>query len=326
MRDGEGSSERGTAAGRGERHAALARCLLPNGLEVAYQSSAEVGFFYRDIFEKQIYLKHGVTLRDGDCVFDVGANVGFFTLFAHLYCRGVKVYAFEPAPPLFRLLRHNVGLHGVDGRLFNCGVSDREGTASFTFYPHSSGMSSFHADEREEREALHSIMRNQLRQGVEGMEQVMRHVDDLLDERLKSETYECRLRRLSDVIREEGVERIDFLKVDVQKSELAVLRGIDEGDWPKIRQVVVEVHDIEGRLDEMRRLLEARGFAVAVEQDDHYENSTLYNLFARQPEAPAATAGGRLDAAALRQMQERVKRQGEAMNRRRPLLDRKKDG
>ena len=300
------------------------RCLLPNGMEMAYQSRAEVDFFYQDIFEKQIYLKQGVEIKDGDCVFDVGANVGFFTLFAHRRARNVRVYSFEPAPPLFAILSENAARHGVNAHLFNCGVSDRPGTARFTFYPNSSGMSSFYADEREEREALRAILRNQLQQGVAGMEQVMRHADDLLDERLKALAYECRLRTLSEVIREERVGVIDFLKVDVQKSELNVLRGIEEEDWPKIRQIVIEVHDLGGRLDEIRGLLEARGYAVAVEQDDHYEDSILYNLFARRVAAPAAAPGGPLGEDSLRQMQERARRQGEALSRRRQLTNQRK--
>ncbi|HEX8500621.1 MAG TPA: FkbM family methyltransferase [Pyrinomonadaceae bacterium] len=305
----------------GPRH-----CQLPNGMEVAYHSRAEVGFFYQDIFEKQIYIRHGVELKDGDCVFDVGANVGFFTLFAHRRARDVRVYAFEPAPPLFEALGENVARHGVNARLFNCGVSDRSGTAAFTFYPNSSGMSSFYADEREEREALRAIMRNQLRQGVGGMEQVMRHADDLLDERLKAFGYECRLRTLSEVIAEERVGVIDFLKVDVQKSELDVLRGVADEDWPKIRQIVVEVHDLGGRLDEIRGMLEGRGYAVAVEQDDHYEESILYNLFARRADArpEARGAAATLDEEARRQAAERARRQKEAMSRRRQLTNQKK--
>lgn len=321
MTERETAADAARAASEGGRAGSPAprRLVLPDGTEVAYVSRAEVEFFYHDIFEKQIYARHGVDVRDGDTVFDVGANVGFFTLFAHRRARNVRVYAFEPAPPLFEALGDNVARHGVNARLFNCGLSDRGRTADFTFYPNSSGMSSFYADEREEREALRAIMRNQLRQGVAGMEQVMRHADDLLDERLKALRYECRLRTLSEVIAEERVPVVDFLKVDVQKSELDVLRGISDDDWPKIRQIVIEVHDLGGRLGEVRGLLEARGYTVAVEQDDHYEQSILYNLFARRADAPAATAGGagRLDEEARRLLRERARRQEEAMSRRR---------
>ena len=323
MADGRERAARPAEGGDG---LAPRRCTLPNGMEVAYQSRAEVGFFYNDIFEKQIYIRHGVELRDGDCVFDVGANVGFFTLFAHRRARNVRVYAFEPAPPLFEALADNVARHGVNARLFNCGVSDRARTAAFTFYPNSSGMSSFYADEGEEREALRAIMQNQLRQGVAGMEQVMRHADDLLDERLKVLRYECRLRTLSDIISDERVGVIDFLKVDVQKSELDVLRGIADDDWPKIRQIVIEVHDFDGRLSEIRGMLEARGYAVAVEQDDHYKESILYNLFARRESPPPAPpdAAVRLDEDARRQLRERARRQEEALSRRRQLTSQKK--
>ena len=68
----------------------------------------------------------------------------------------------------------------------------------------------------------------------------------------------------------------------MERAELAVLRGISASDWPKIRQVVLEVHDIDGRLTEVRRLLtEDAGFQVtAVEQDMNLRGSTLYNIYA----------------------------------------------
>lgn len=308
-----------TMGGAGVEAAALSRhYLLPNGMEIAYQSRAEVEFFFHDIFEKQIYIRHGIDLKDGDCVFDIGANIGFFTLFAHLRARNIRIYAFEPAPPLFAILSENVARHGVNARLFNTGISDRSRTASFTFYPNSSGMSSFYADEQEERAALNAIMRNQLQQGVAGMDRLMRHADALLDERLKAVNYECRLRTISEIMREENVGVIDFLKIDVQKSELDVLRGIATDDWQKIRQIIIEVHDLDGRLNEITGMLQRNGYAVAIEQDDHYENSILYNLFARRLDAPTAfkIGAGQFDQDVRRQMEERVKRQSEVISRR----------
>lgn len=301
--------------------------VLPNGMEVAYQSRAEVAFFYEDIFEKEIYLQHGLTLDDGACVFDVGANIGFFTLFVHRKRRGVRVYAFEPAPPLFEILSLNVARHGVAARLFNCGLSNRPANASFTFYPNSSGMSSFYADREEERENLRAILLNQVRQGAAGVEQLMRHADDLLDERLKAQTFECRLRTLSDVIAEERVERIDLMKIDVQKSELDVLEGVGDDDWPKIRQLVVEVHDTDGRLERARELLAGRGYRVTVVQDEHYESSNIYNLYAaREAAAPGLRSDARAHADAARQAHERARKQEAALSRGRLLNEQRKRG
>ncbi len=263
------------------------RCKLPNNMEIAYQSKVEAEYFYKDIFEKQIYLRHGITLKDGDCVFDVGGNIGLFTLFVHQQQKNITVYTFEPAPDLFEMIRFNTSRNGFNAKLFNCGLSNQTKTATFTFYPKSSGMSSFYADVKEEKEVLRAIMLNQInqrRQGLSGMEQVMQYADNVLDDLLEdwfeSETYICQLRTLSDVISEHHVEQIDLLKLDVQKSEWDIITGIKKDDWQKIKQIVVEVHDIEGRLNQILTLLQQHEYQVFVEQDDMCEGSNLYNIFA----------------------------------------------
>ncbi|MBW3570676.1 MAG: FkbM family methyltransferase [Gemmatimonadetes bacterium] len=266
--------------------APAARLRLPNGMTVVPQSRVEAEHFYDDLFRKRIYLRHGVTLEPGDCVFDVGGNIGTFALFAHWHAPGTRIYTFEPAAPLFQRLRANLALNGVPARAFGFGIGEAERTAEFTFYPNSSGMSSFYADAEEERQVLRVMMDRERVRGTEGMDALLEYGDELLEERFRGERMECRLRPLSAVIREEGVERIDLLKIDVQKAELDVLRGIDAEHWPRIRQIVMEVHDLEGRLAEVVRLLEGRGFRVAVEQDEAVEGSILFNLFALSRTAP----------------------------------------
>ncbi|MDP9121532.1 MAG: FkbM family methyltransferase, partial [Acidobacteriota bacterium] len=87
---------------------------------------------------------------------------------------------------------------------------------------------------------------------------------------------------LSEVIREHAVERIDLLKIDVEKSEAEVLLGLAPEDWPKVSQMAAEVHDLEGRLRDLEDLLAARGFTVTVEQDPLYQGTDRWNLYARR--------------------------------------------
>src|SRR5262249_6599879 len=107
-------------------------------------------------------------------------------------------------------------------------------------------------------------------------------LDKLIRERLEYEQFTCPLRSLSEIIAAEGIERIDLLKIDVQKSELEVFEGIGPGDWPKIRQIVVEVHDIEGRLSRIKALLESQGYQQSVEQDQLLEGTNQYTIYARR--------------------------------------------
>jgi FkbM family methyltransferase len=261
---------------------------LPNGLEVAYQSRVELDHFYEDIFEKEIYASHGLHLTDDSCVFDVGGNIGLFTLFVQTRWPGSRVFTFEPAPPLFEILRWNARRYAPRSQLFNCGVSNAPGEAELTFYPKSSGMSSFYADKGEERAVLEAVLRNEAREGVAAAQGLMEHLDDYLEDRLETQPFTCPLVPLSEIIDAHQVETIDLVKIDVQKSELAVLEGLRDEDWPRVQQIVIEVHDHEGRVELIRHLLSERGFEIQVVQDDHYEGSDMFNLYALRPREEVA--------------------------------------
>jgi aryl carrier-like protein len=98
------------------------------------------------------------------------------------------------------------------------------------------------------------------------------------------------LRTLSEVIREENIECIDLLKIDVEKSEADVLAGIASDDWKKIRQIVIEAHDVDGQLARLTRLLSSQGYSVVAEQDEYLSGSSLYNVYATRPQPNSPTA------------------------------------
>ena len=249
---------------------------LPNGLQVVQLNETETTVLYDEIFVQRTYLKHGITLADGDCVFDVGANIGFFTLFVHQECRNPKVYSFEPVPATFDVLKTNVALHKLNAEVFNCGLSRRNGTTKGTFYPQMSSMSGLYADRVEDEQVSRAFLSNQ-------DARLHRYADELLEGRFGSEIFDCSLTTISDVIRQQQIETIDLLKVDAEKSELDILNGIREEDWNKIRQIVLEVHDTGGRLEEITGILKRHAFSFVIEQDASQTNTQLYNIYAVHP-------------------------------------------
>ena len=76
---------------------------LPNGLTVHGLCALDTGLVYRDIFEEG-YARHGVTVRDGDCVFDVGANTGLFLVYLNQVCgNGILARTSRSVYPPMRL-------------------------------------------------------------------------------------------------------------------------------------------------------------------------------------------------------------------------------
>jgi amino acid adenylation domain-containing protein/FkbM family methyltransferase len=265
------------------------RYLLPNNMAIADQNKHETDFFYQQIFADQTNFRHGISLADGACVFDVGANIGFFTLFVQQIWQNVRVYAFEPIPPIFETLQVNASLYGNDVRLFQCGLAREPGEAEFTFYPDSTTQSGRYADAADEREVLRSIIGNTSR-GDRKSGATSDDLEAIIDSRVSGQQVNCKLRTVSEIMLAEKIERIDLLKIDVEKSELDVLAGIAEDDWEKIQQVVIEAHDVNGQLEQLIALLTSHGYSVIAEQDHYLKGSNLYNVYATRKAILAGTA------------------------------------
>lgn len=134
------------------------------------------------------------SLRPGDVVVDVGANVGYYTIIAgKLVGETGRVYAFEPDPVSFELLRRNVRLNGLDNVfLEQKAVSNEKGTLELFIAEENKGDHRIYQPEGEQRESV----------TVEAVS---------LDDYFKG----------SD-------ETVDFVKVDTQGAEVLILQGMEQ--------------------------------------------------------------------------------------------------
>jgi FkbM family methyltransferase len=262
--------------------------VLPDGSPVAHLNKNETDYIYNEIFVLQAYLRHGITINDGDCIVDAGANIGLFTVFASRLARNLRIISLEPNPAAFGCLKANAEVWSAAAKCLPLGLSHENKSAELTFYEGLSLLSGFYADAANEREVVRSYVLNQQSQSLNN-EHLAAEIGELIDDRLHAKTVSAQLRTLSSIIAEEGIEHIDLLKINVEKSELDVLRGLSPGDWPKIRQLVVEV-DRREHLEPICSLLERHGFEILVEQDPLLRKTELCYVYAIRPSA----AGPRL--------------------------------
>jgi amino acid adenylation domain-containing protein/FkbM family methyltransferase len=253
---------------------------LPNGMTVLGRNRAEVEFQYREMYERRGYLRAGIALPPDAYLMDVGANIGMFSLFASREAERVHIYAFEPIPEVFRALEQNTRVYGIDAHCFECGLGSEAGQSTFTWYSRLSILSGRYTGAEDEREAVRSAIRSQARE--RGEEISAETLEAVLSESLRGETLTCAMTTLSEVIRSQSIPRIDLLKIDVEKSEMDVLAGIENAHWPLIRQIAMEVHDLAGRRDAIVSLLRARGFETVVERDPSLEDTPLCHVYARR--------------------------------------------
>ena len=256
---------------------------LPNGMSVYHVNKHETDFLYKEIFVDRAYLRYGITLHPNACIFDIGANIGLFSLFIKAECADAQVYAFEPIPDLARILKLNTREHGQSVKVYQNGVADSERVAVFTYYPDYSILSGLHPDACADGNVLASGVRHQLAESrAKIVDAPDEYIDLLVQKKLGKRTeIECRLKTVSGIIHETQVKQIDLLKIDAEKSELAILRGIQESDWPIIKQLALEVHSMM-ELEVVIPMLESKGFEIKIEQESQFKNADVFNCFARR--------------------------------------------
>ena len=267
---------------------------LPNNLQIAQINPYETDYLYQEIFVDRTYLKHQIQIRPGDCVIDVGANIGMFTLFVLQQAPDARIFAVEPSPAVYEALSQNASMYGTNVTPLNVGLADHDGEATFTFYENSSVFSSFHADEALDREAIQTVVENVIVQHDTSStldESTTLLAEELMEYRLNKQSISCPLRSLSSLIEEHEIDTIDLLKIDVEKSELQVLNGIDDAHWSRIRQIVIEVHDTEGPvIQAVQDILTEKGFVLEIEEEDLLKNSGLYNIYGRRSLSTASNS------------------------------------
>jgi FkbM family methyltransferase len=206
-------------------------------------------FFFRT-WEPTMSAYFAVTLKPGDVVVDVGANIGYYSLLASRAVgpAGV-VYAIEPSPDIRARLQRNIRLNSADNiQVVPYGISNRSERRVFTLARGNLGASKFGAEVAEG-----------------GLE----------------------LRQLIDVIAPEVLARVTLIKVDVEGMEAAVLSDVAEL-LPKLSPNVVVASELR-RSPEIEQILarfESAGFGLLLLENDY----SMYAYAAGQVSTPRMIA------------------------------------
>ncbi len=265
---------------------------FPNGRDYFALDELTAFYIYNEIYNENVYLKHGLSLPQRSTVVDVGANIGLFSLYIAESYPGASIIAIEPVPQIFEVLEANMAGFGDRARLYRSGLSDTPGKCGMTYYPKVSGDSSRVPFKWQEK--VDGYLRN-YRETIGKTHPHARLVPPFLRRLVvewglrsayQGEKVMCDFTTLSDIIRENGLERIDLLKIDAENAEREVITGIEDKDWGIIRQIAMEVHEhIEGGeniSEEMTDLLTSKGFRVTVDKGDVRADMGVFMMYAKR--------------------------------------------
>lgn len=154
--------------------------------------TAPVEAFNFDLYEQadsEIIYK---LIKDGSTVFDIGANIGWYSIHLAKNLQKCKVYAFEPIPDTYKQLDQNTQLNKCSNILLNnIALTDKKQTLTFFYSPNNTVASS-----------SRNIMEN-----------------------AEAVKVECEASTIDDFVAENKITNLDFIKCDVEGAEYFVYKG-----------------------------------------------------------------------------------------------------
>ena len=143
-------------------------------------------------------------------ILDIGSNIGASILYFRNRFPNARILGFEPHPETFALLQQNVSdLSQVS--VFNCGLGAANTRVSVP------------------GESINF-----------GAFSTLGHRRGQVEER---KTVECDIRRLDDVLRELGIDKVDLIKIDCEGAEADVFAGLSPAIIERCQWIVGELHD-----------------------------------------------------------------------------------
>lgn len=169
-------------------------------------------------------------VEEGMNIVDVGVNKGYFSLlFAKLMKDRGKVLSFEPEPNNCLWFRKSIEANRYGCiKLFQYALSNKEGSANF-YRGEKSGWGSLFLDNVATEKEFITIL----------------------------------TRKLDNVLKDEGIDKVDIIKIDVQGADLLVLKGAEKTLKMGNTKIVmdVDVRSLEER-NQLSDFLKSCGFEI----------------------------------------------------------------
>lgn len=202
---------------------------LKNGLQFIVRAKTMDKSILKEVWITKIYDKYGIRVEKGDTVIDIGAQIGFFSIYAAELSQTGNVYAFEPFIENFQMLENHKKINKKDNLfVYNVGVSDKEGAQTLYLSP-------------DNNTGGHSLY---------------------LKKNDSNKKIEIQTIRLNDFCEKEQLLKIDFLKLDCEGAEFDILKS-NEAILAKVDKIIMECHPYDDNtVDDMVKLLERNGFSI----------------------------------------------------------------
>jgi FkbM family methyltransferase len=204
---------------------------LNSGVKLKLPAKGPDAGIVSDVWVKKVYTPAGFSIEDGDTVFDIGAHVGVFSIFAAKAAKNVKVYSFEPFHENFKLLKENVSMNDATNIVaVNKAIADKSDRRELYISPDNQGGNSFYG----------------------GGQHTSKNLVPTIS--------------IAEFLAQNSINTIDFLKMDCEGAEYEIFFNCPANVFKKIRKISMEYHNLDDKRNSqtLANLFEKNGYSVQI--------------------------------------------------------------
>ena len=199
------------------------------------------GFSIFEIFLNKEYENETVKIQKGDIVFDVGANIGIFSLYS-AYNLAKEIHCFEPGKEQFNAIKNNLSNKFNNLYANNLAVTKNKGIIKFYLSDFSTTNSTF---------------------------------SKLSDDYIEVETVD-----LETYVNDNNITKIDYLKIDCEGGEYEIIEFMNENFLREsVDKICLEYHIFEDednlKLERLVNKLHKCGFIIDKKGNMIYCKNTI---------------------------------------------------
>lgn len=202
---------------------------LKNGLNVTVnKSEGDLTTLY-EVFMDEDY-KFGEDSNKEINILDIGANVGYFSMYVAKKFPNARVFAFEPFPKTYKRLNKHLEMNGLSKvKALNYAVSDFNGPSEFYAF---------------EWSGCNTLIDGDYDKG-----------------QYETTTVECiSFDKIAEIT---GADKIEYAKIDCEGSEYPIFLNSSDESIKSVRKYIMEVHDSDKYgINDLAVRLEKLGYTV----------------------------------------------------------------
>ena len=194
---------------------------MRNGVKIKLRTNSTDLMAFTHVWLLKEYERPGFEIKNNDIIIDIGGHIGLFALYSSQFCKSGKIYCFEPIKENFDMLKANIELNHIPNIIpTNAAVSKNNDRV--TIYLN-------------EDEAGHSM-----------------HVTGAKSVQVNSTS-------LHTIFASNGIECCNFLKIDCEGEEYAIMDSLPSEYYDKINKMCIEYHFVDTKPHLLKTLIQKLG-------------------------------------------------------------------